>query len=51
VIEIPASAIEAVSARSERNMRIDCTIQDGALYLSQGGETLHFEPAILQAPE
>jgi len=50
VVEIPESAIAAVSARSERNMRIDCTIQEGALWLSQGSETLHFEPAILQAP-
>jgi uncharacterized protein YaeQ len=50
VIEMPEAAIDAVSARSERNMRIDCTIQEGALWLSQGADTLHFEPAVLQAP-
>lgn len=51
VIEIPESATETVSARAERTMQIDCTIQEGGLWLSQGGETLHFEPVVLKAPD
>lgn len=49
VIDIPEAALDSVSARAERNMRLDCTIQDGQLWISQGAETLHFEPVILKA--
>jgi len=49
VIDIPEDALDPVSARAARNMQIDCTIQEGGLWLSQGGETLHFEPIVLKA--
>jgi len=35
--------------RAERNTQMDCTIQEGGLWLSQNGETLHFEPVVLKA--
>ena len=49
VVEIPEAATEALSAGAERSMQIDCTIQEGGLWLSQGEETLHFEPVVLKA--
>ncbi len=49
VIDIPEDALDAVSSRAERNMRLDCTIQEGQLWITQGAETLHFEPVILKA--
>ena len=47
VVEIPADVADAVTALAERTMRLDCTIQDGQVWLAAGGETLHFEPRLL----
>jgi uncharacterized protein YaeQ len=44
VIEIPEAVADAVAALAERNMRIDCTIQDAQVWLAASGETFHFEP-------
>ena len=44
VIEIPAEACDALKSMASRNMRLDCTIQDGQVWLSHEGTTLHFEP-------
>lgn len=43
VIDIPAEVAAAVEAMAERTMRLDCTIQEGQLWLSSGGDTIHFE--------
>ena len=43
VVDIPEDVTEAVEAFAERTMRIDCTIQEGQLWLSRAGDTLHFE--------
>jgi uncharacterized protein YaeQ len=50
VIEIPASVTGTVTSLAERNMRIDCTIQDSQMWLAANAETLHFEPVVLKAP-
>jgi uncharacterized protein YaeQ len=47
VFDIPESVTQGVGALAARNMRLDCTIQEGQLWLSHGGETLHFEPRVL----
>jgi len=44
VVEIPEEACVAMRSMAARNMRLDCTIQDGQVWLSHEGETLHFEP-------
>ena len=49
VVEVPAEASAAMAARAGRTMRIDCTIQEGGVWLSMGEETLHFAPALLKA--
>ena len=44
VIDIPV----AIGSLAARNMTLQCTIQDGQLYLSSEGEdTLHFAPTVL----
>ena len=44
VIDLPAEAIAAMCALSGRNMRFDCTIQDGQVWLACAGETIQLEP-------
>ena len=46
VVEFPASVTAPLASFAARNMRIDCTIQDGQMWLAANGETLHFEPAV-----
>jgi uncharacterized protein YaeQ len=48
VFEIPEEAMEAVSALAERTMRLDCTIQEGQVWLASGAGTIHFEPAAIK---
>jgi len=43
VVDVPTETAAALEALAERNMRIDCTIQEGQIWLSGEGETLHFE--------
>jgi uncharacterized protein YaeQ len=43
VIDIPEEVTDAVGAYAARTMRLDCTIQEGQLWLSHAGDTLHFE--------
>jgi uncharacterized protein YaeQ len=50
VVDFPDDPMQAVGKLAERNMRLDCTIQDGLMYLSHGGETLTFTPTVLKAP-
>lgn len=47
VVEIPEEAAGALAAMAARNMRLDCTVQEGAMWLSHEGGTLHFEPRVL----
>lgn len=49
VIEIPAEATAEMRRLAARNMRLECTIQEGQVYLSHGGGTLHFEPRVLSS--
>jgi uncharacterized protein YaeQ len=46
VVELPPSITAELGALAQRNMRLDCTIQDGQLWLAANGGTLHFEPAV-----
>jgi uncharacterized protein YaeQ len=50
VVDMPEEATAAIGAMAERTMRLDCTIQEGQLYLSGEAGTFHFEPRILAAP-
>ena len=48
VIEVPDEALAAIGAMAARNMRLDCTVQEGQLYLSNDAGTFHFEPRVLR---
>jgi uncharacterized protein YaeQ len=50
VVDMPEEAVAAIGAMAERTMRLDCTIQEGQLYLSGEAGTFHFEPRVLAAP-
>lgn len=46
VIDLPAEATQALASRVERTMQINCTVQDGELWLVCGGETLQIHPQL-----
>jgi uncharacterized protein YaeQ len=48
VVEIPDSVAESVESLAERSMRLDCTIQEGQVWLAANGETIHFDTISLQ---
>ena len=48
VIGISEDTAGAVSALAERNMRFDCTIQEGQVWLASGAGTIHFEPSAIK---
>jgi uncharacterized protein YaeQ len=51
VVDVPEDFTASLSRLAQRNMRLDCTIQDGRLYLSHAGEeTLEYAPFLLKAP-
>src|SRR5690242_8997006 len=43
VVDVPDEVTAAVEAMAERTMRLDVTIQEGQLWLSSEGDTIHFE--------
>ena len=43
VIDVPPQVASSLESLAERTMRIDCTIQEGQVWLSGEGATIHFE--------
>lgn len=48
-INLPAAASQGLAALARRSMSLQCTIQDGQAWLTDGAGTVHVEPAVLQA--
>ena len=48
VYRLPYDATQALAAMAERTMRLQCTVQDGQLWITNGRETVQLEPARLQ---
>lgn len=48
VITLPSAATQELAALSSRNMQLQCTIQDGQAWLTDGGITAHIEPVRLK---
>lgn len=44
VLRLPAEAGEALTALANRTMRLQCTVQDGQVWLTDGSHTAHIEP-------
>ncbi|MHB1676011.1 MAG: YaeQ family protein [Sulfuriferula sp.] len=50
VISLPQESTRAVGALVQRNMHLQCTIQDGQLWLSDGNDSVLVERMVLKAP-
>ena len=46
VIDLPVEATEALAACVERTMQVNCTVQEGELWLVIAGTSLHVVPSI-----
>lgn len=44
VLRLPAEAGEALTALAGRTMRLQCTVQDGQVWLTDGTHAVHIEP-------
>lgn len=49
VINVPAASSQAMSTLAQRNMQLQCTIQDGQVWLSDGQDTAEVEPVTIKA--
>jgi uncharacterized protein YaeQ len=49
IVNIPAETSSALERMVKRNMQLQCTIQDGQVWLTDGAETVHVERDILLA--
>ncbi len=50
VINVPAAASQAMSMLAQRNMTLQCTIQDEQIWLSDGQATAEVEPVTIKVP-
>ena len=49
VLEVPEDVSRSLAGAAQRNMRVDCTVQDGEIWWSvPGADTLHFRPLVLK---
>ena len=46
VIDLPAEATREMARFAERNMELQCTVQEGAVWFTRGDDTLHLEPLV-----
>ena len=48
VVEIPEEATSALEPLAQRTMRVECTVQEGQVYLHAGDAAVNFEPRVLK---
>ena len=46
VIDLPAEATQGLARFAERNMELQCTVQEGTVWFTRGDDTLHLEPTM-----
>lgn len=51
VVEIAEEVTDALEPMAQRNMRVECTVQEGQVYLHAGEASVHFEPRVLKPLE
>jgi uncharacterized protein YaeQ len=51
VLELPSAATRAMAAMAQRNMRLQCSIQDGQALLTDGEHAAPVEPVALKAAQ
>ena len=50
VINLPVESTRALSKLAQRTMQLQCTIQDGQVWLSDGNESVQVERVLLKVP-
>ncbi|MGE0356103.1 MAG: YaeQ family protein [Burkholderiales bacterium] len=50
VVDLPVETTRALAARAARNMKLQCTIQEGHVWLADDEVSLAIEPRVLQRP-
>ena len=50
IISLPVASTRAIALLAQRNMQLQCTIQDGQLWLSDGKESVQVERVRLKEP-
>mgnify|MGYP001136458327 CR=1 FL=1 len=45
VVNLPADGVDQLTALANRTMRLQCTVQDGQVWLTDGERTAHIEPS------
>lgn len=50
VINLPSASTRAIARLAQRNMQLQCTIQDGQVWLSDGKESVQVEQVRLKEP-
>jgi uncharacterized protein YaeQ len=50
VINFPVDSSRAIAKLAQRNMQLQCTIQDGQVWLSDGNESVQVERQVLKQP-
>ncbi len=50
VINLPVESTRAIAKLAQRNMQLQCTIQDGQVWLGDGNDSVMIERATLKAP-
>jgi uncharacterized protein YaeQ len=50
VINLPVETTRAISKLAQRTMQLQCTIQDGQVWLSDGNESVEVERVVLKSP-
>ncbi|TSA20063.1 MAG: YaeQ family protein [Betaproteobacteria bacterium] len=48
VLGLSTEASQGLAALAQRTMRLQCTVQDGEMWLTDGAETVHIVPTMLQ---
>lgn len=48
VVNLASEATQALAALAQRTMRLQCTLQDGQVWITDGSETVHIEPKTLK---
>lgn len=49
VYELPAAATQALAKLAQRTMQLQCTVQDGTAWITDGSSTVEITPALLSA--
>lgn len=49
VVDLPAAATQALAGLAERTMQLQCTIQDGTAWITNGDKTVEVAPVVLSA--